>query len=142
VSSFSIFHWLIAIAVIGLPVALLVVAVFAIKSMFKPGLHEIANTWKGRTFLFAGLAVLVPLWLITLPLFAYLAHKSYKEGSPPGTPVVPPQAFNDSTTIDVPATPSSGASVASRIAELHALLQAGALTQDEFDQQKRKILTA
>ncbi|NEX63406.1 SHOCT domain-containing protein [Noviherbaspirillum galbum] len=131
-SHLSIWHWMIVLVLIGLPVALLL----GLGRLLKAGPDEVANTWKGRTFFYAALALLFPLWLITLPLFSYLAYRSYKAGRPASSTHASPIA----QVASVP--PSDARSVASQISELHELLKSGALTQDEFEEQKRKVLAA
>ncbi len=42
--------------------------------------HEEADTVKFSTILFVGIGLLLPLWPITLPLFFWLAWRSYRRG--------------------------------------------------------------
>lgn len=92
----------------------------------KPAVGEVANTFKFRTVVYIVLALVVPLWLITLPLFLYLAYKSYLAGdaSAPG-----PAAGN-----------GSSANVAAEIEALHRLVASGALTEAEFNAKKANLL--
>ena len=61
----------------------------------------------------------MPLWPITLPLFWYLAYLSYRRGVDP--------AVNNATPVQ-------------EIAEAQALLNSGAITQQEFDTIKARII--
>ena len=125
--SFSIWHWFnwfVMLALIGIPLLL----IFVLTKSY-PG--EVANTWKFRTVVLVIFAFIVPLWPVTLPLFLFLAYRSYKAGSLPEA---------DSKHL-APVSPfPSSTDKAQEIAALHDLLNKGALTQEEFEQQKRKIL--
>ena len=98
---------------------------------------EIANTWKFRTVVFVILACILPLWPISIPLFLYLAYRSYIAGRPvdateaPGASGVPQHVAEPYLS-----------NKARGIAELHELYSSGALTQDEFDAEKKKLLAA
>lgn len=87
----------------------------------------VADTFKFSTVVFIILGVIIPFWIVTLPLFWFLAYRSYKQGRPAD-----------------PAVDSAGAARASNaldeIQKLKTLLDAGAITQDEFEEQKRKLL--
>lgn len=74
--NFSFLHW---IVVLFFVFALAYVA-WRILLATKSRPDEIADTWKPRTAVFVILAVVVPLWILTLPLFLYLAYRSYVEG--------------------------------------------------------------
>lgn len=50
--------------------------------MFKPEPGEVAHTWKFRTVAFICLALVIPFWSISLPVFLYLAYRSYVSGGP------------------------------------------------------------
>lgn len=130
--SFSIWHWMILLIIVGV--------IFAIIKAVggggpRPG--EEANTWKLRTFVYVVLALILPLWLVTLPLFLWLAYRSYREGSPPVpvpiTPAGPPPVP------DFVRTASKGTMV-QQLADLEALRNRGALTEEEFASAKRKLL--
>lgn len=43
--------------------------------------EEKANTFKFSTIVYLVLGLILPLWPITLPLFWFLAYRSYKRGS-------------------------------------------------------------
>ena len=75
--NFSVFHWVIVllfVLVVAYGARLLILAT-------KPRSEDVANTWKFRTIVFVILAVVVPLWILTLPLFLYFAYRSYVEGT-------------------------------------------------------------
>lgn len=91
------------------------------KETFKNN-NEIPNTWKGRTVVYAVLAFIIPLWIITLPLFLYLAYKSYKEGG-----VKNKDKQNTSYTL-------------SDIKEAQILLKDKVIIQEEFDKIKTNAL--
>jgi len=94
---------------------------------------EVANTWKFRTVVFIILACFLPLWPITFPLFLYIAYKSYKSGTP--------ELFVSDVQVPLQVIESpSQQSKATEITKLHNLMQQGALTQEEFDQEKRRVL--
>ncbi|MDR0251116.1 MAG: SHOCT domain-containing protein [Burkholderiales bacterium] len=140
--SFSLWHWF----VVGTFLLLIVLIKGLLKSNSSSSENEIADTWKFRTVIFVILAFVIPFWLITLPLFLFLAYRSYKAGKPVGdiSAAANPQhnlQHESAFALDPPpAIPVSSPSKAQEIAELHKLLEQGALTQEEFDQEKRKIL--
>lgn len=103
---------------------------------------EIANTWKSRTVIFTVLAFVIPFWIVTIPLFFYLAYRSYKQGKLATAFTVNPAPKLDSAfSGEAPQEVTSKVfSRTSEIAELHRLFQQGALTQDEFDQEKGRLL--
>jgi hypothetical protein len=74
-----------------------------------------ANTVKGETIIFIVLALLVPLWPISLPIFGWLAYKSYKKGEPEGS----------NASLD-------------DVQKAKQLLDAGAISQADFDSIKSK----
>lgn len=90
--------------------------------------NEVANTFKFRTLVFIVLAIIIPLWLITLPLFLYLAYKSYAAGRPQVQGAEQPKPSN------------AQQHVASEIEALHKLLVSGALSEEEFQTQKDRLL--
>lgn len=126
--NFSIFHW----------VWLLVLAIGAyflfrlVVRVSKPQANEVANTFKFRTVVFLILAFAIPLWIITLPLFLFLAYRSYLAGDQA------PHSANQAA----PSPPPQGNSIAQEIAALHELLSKNAITEEEFNAQKRRILGA
>ena len=77
--------------------------------------QEQANTMKFSTIIFIILGVIIPLWPITLPLFWWLAYKSYKKGSEAGHSLTDLKSAKD-------------------------LLESGAINQAEFDAIKAKAL--
>ena len=75
-----------AIQLLGSPgdlgIALLVAFTGAAIVSLMRGRRQIANTWKFRTVVFILLAFAIPrLWIITIPLYLYLAYRSYKAGA-------------------------------------------------------------
>lgn len=78
---------------------------------------KVANTVKGETIIFMILALLVPLWPISLPLFGWLAYRSYKSGGP-----------------------GAGSSSLEELQRAKQLLDAGAISQGEFDHIKAQTL--
>lgn len=44
--------------------------------------HDVADTVKFSTILFIVIGLLLPLWPVTLPLFFWLAYRSYRKGGP------------------------------------------------------------
>lgn len=109
---------------------------FALRLLFrliKPKPDEVTNTVKFRTVIFIVLAFTIPLWLITLPLFLYLAYKSYIHGIPTeiaNTPLAAPSLKSNSME----------QSVAAEIEALHNLVKSGALSQSEFQDRKAILL--
>jgi hypothetical protein len=77
--------------------------------------QEIENTFKFTTVLFLIIGLILPLWPITLPLFFWLAYRSYKNGVPEKPPLSELKLAKD-------------------------LLESGAITQEEYDVIKQKIL--
>lgn len=124
---FSIFHWLIVLLILGVPILLIALIV----GVLKPQQNEIANTWKFRTFIHIGLAFLFSFLLITIPLFLYFAYRSYTAGS----------TFSSVTASSNPPSISS-TSKAEQIERLHNLLSSGALTQAEYEIEKSKVLNS
>jgi len=113
--------------------AVLILPLFFLVRALKPQADEIANTWKFRTVVFTIIAFVIPLWLITLPLFLYLAYRSYVAGT----------AASSTGSSAAPSVASaSPASKAQEISALHALLSSGALTQEEFDVEKKQLLSS
>lgn len=43
---------------------------------------DVENTVKFSTVLFIGIGLLLPLWPISLPIFFWLAYRSYRRGGP------------------------------------------------------------
>lgn len=77
---------------------------------------------------------MIPFWLITLPLFLYLAYRSYKAGEDT-LPISQTSSHNSKGTSHT--TPISKAE---QLTTLYELLKSGALTQEEYDSEKHKIL--
>ncbi|MDR2212745.1 MAG: SHOCT domain-containing protein [Pseudomonadales bacterium] len=93
--------------------------------IFKPAPDEVANTFKPRTVVFIILGLIIPVWIITLPLFWYFAYKSYIAG-------------------ELQEQPSSGLPPSLKVVEeietLHTLFINGALSEAEFQAQKARLL--
>lgn len=117
--SFGAFHLLVLLGFVAL--VIWVVRLLMRSSTARP--DEVANTWKFRTVVFVVLAFVVPLWIVTFPLFLFLAYRSYVAGKP-----------------SAGAAQANTATRSEEIGALHALLQKGALSQDEFEAEKRKLL--
>lgn len=130
--SFSVWHWMILLIIVGIIFAI-------IKALTgggpRPG--EEANTWKLRTFVYVVLALILPLWLVTLPLFLWLAYRSYRDGSPPIPPV---QTASGPPPVPENVRASQGGSMVQQLADLEALRNRGSLTEEEFASAKRKLL--
>lgn len=77
--------------------------------------QEQANTIKFSTVIFIILGIIIPIWPITLPVFWWMAYKSYKKGSEAGHSLTDLKNAKD-------------------------LLEAGAINQKEFDAIKVKAL--
>jgi hypothetical protein len=77
--------------------------------------RKVANTVKGETIILIILALLVPLWPISLPLFGWLAYRSYKSGE------------------------SEGGSL-EELQRAKQLLDAGAISQSDFERVKTQTL--
>jgi hypothetical protein len=131
-TSFSILHWIIFFVIIGIPLLLVFGALRA--GVGRPG--EKINTWKFRTIVFIILAVIIPAWPISIPLFLYLAFNSYKAGEI--ATGLSTQFSEGQQTVLQPIRQSK----ADEITALHQLLKSGALTQDEYDAEKSKVLGA
>lgn len=87
---------------------------------------EKANTFKFRSVVYILIAVFGFMTIFGAIIFAYLAYRSYHAGIPADQPAFQP----------VP-TPVSNAQA---LGELHKLLSSGAITQEEYDVQKKKLL--
>lgn len=77
--------------------------------------QEQANTIKFSTVIFIILGIIIPIWPITLPIFWWLAYKSYKKGSEAGHSLADLKSAKE-------------------------LLETGAISQKEFDAIKAKTL--
>ena len=81
------------------------------------------NTFGFSTIAFIILGLIVPFWPISLPLFWYLAYRSYKSGSDPLA-----KSFQSSPPL-------------AELKDAQDLLDRGTITQDEFDRIKANILS-
>lgn len=68
-----------------LSAAFVLLVLHLLRAVFRPEPGEVARSWKFRTVVWIGLALIVPLWPVTFPLFLWLAHRSYLAGSPRST---------------------------------------------------------
>lgn len=92
------------------------------------------DTVKISTIVFFVLGLIIPLWVITLPICWFLAYRSFKSGD--GSPVSKPQvALQREIVIE-----EQGPSKFDNIEKLKSLLDSGALTEEEFLSEKSKIL--
>lgn len=121
-SNFSFMHWLIVLVILGVPILLIALVV----GVLKPQPNEVARTWKFRTVVYLFFALLTSFLVVTIPIFLYLAYRSYQNGSTGAVPqpanVSPPSNLEE-------------------LERLHALVKSGALTQEEYETEKRKVLT-
>jgi uncharacterized membrane protein len=85
---------------------------------------EVSDTFKFRTIVYLVLGVFICWTIIGLFFFLALAYFSYKAGKP-----IKPVLIQASA-------PSS----AKELAELHQLLSVGAITKEEYESQKQKLL--
>jgi H+/gluconate symporter-like permease len=108
----------------------IILAIFLLFRVTKPTTGEVANTFKFRTVIFIILAFAIPFWIITLPLFLYLAYKSYAAGTPQ------PQI----TEQFMPKASAQTRNVAAEIEALHKLVASGALSEAEFQTEKTRLL--
>ncbi len=74
------------------------------------------NTVDIKTIMFLILGLIVPMWPISLPLFWFLAYRAYKKG------VAPPPSLSE-------------------LADAQRLLDAGVISQDEFDNVRSEVLS-
>ncbi|WP_417499799.1 SHOCT domain-containing protein [Methylophaga sp.] len=89
------------------------------------------NSVKVSTVVYFILGLIVPFWLITLPLFWFLAYQSFKSGL--GTPL-----SKQTSNTTKQATSYSRLDELKKLKELH---NSGALTDDEFASEKAKIMS-
>lgn len=85
---------------------------------------EVANTLKPSTIIFIILALILPLWPITLPLFLWLAHKSYKGGEVIAYKV---EGQANNRSLD-------------ELDTARKLLDAGTISREEFDRIKEQTI--
>ena len=84
-----------------------------------------SDAHKFKAILFVILGLVVPLWPISLPLFFYLAYRTYTSA---GAPKVPAHAS------------PNRANFAEELVSWKRLLDDGTITQAEFEQQKQRLL--
>lgn len=78
-----------------------------------------ANTFKFSTIVFLILGLIIPLWPISLPIFWYLAYKSYSSG-------IVKEDHTSTGNLD-------------ELKKLKELLDLGVISQEEFDAKKRTL---
>lgn len=96
-----------------------------------------SETVKLLTVMFFVLGLIIPLWIITLPLFWFLAYRDYK--SPNGKPLFsnPSAVPTENIKTNKPVTPIQNFEA---LEKLNDLKEKGILTEDEFTQEKGKLL--
>ncbi|MFT7412577.1 MAG: hypothetical protein ACI9J4_000939 [Paraglaciecola sp.] len=99
-----------------------------------------SETVKLLTFVYFVLGLIIPLWLITLPLFWFLAYRDYK--SPNGKPLFPNQPMVPAQPVKVTSQTVTPSQNFETLEKLNDLKEKGILTEDEFNQQKSKILNS
>lgn len=92
------------------------------------------DTIKISTVVFFVLGLIVPFWIVTLPLCWFMAYRTFKSGG--GTPIVK----NTSIPSMKELVGHKEGSKLENIEKLKALLDSGALTEEEFKAEKAKIL--
>jgi hypothetical protein len=78
--------------------------------------YQEADSIKFSTVLFIAIGLLLPLWPITLPLFFWLAYRSYRKGGPADVSLY-------------------------ELQKAKALLDTGGITQGEYDAIKARART-
>jgi hypothetical protein len=73
---------LLSLAFLVALIVLMAVVLRFFMSVFRSEPGELACTWKFRTVIYLLMAIAVPLWPLTFPLFAFFAYRSYREGLP------------------------------------------------------------
>ncbi len=114
---FSTFRWMIVFCIAAVP--LLIIALVA--DMLRRRQDQVKNTWKLRTFFYVGFAVALVSAIYTVPLFLFLAYRSYIAGVAP-LPIVPYRNRTD------------------EINRLQASLFNGEITQAEFSVAVKNVL--
>jgi len=91
------------------------------------------DTIKISTVVFFVLGLIIPLWIITLPLFWFISYKTFKSGQ--GTPIIKNDSIKSKVIYE-----HSNNSKFDDIEKIKTLLDSGALTESEFESEKAKIL--
>lgn len=105
----------------------------------EPILYGNENTFKFSTIIYIILGLIVPLWIVTLPLFWWFAYQSYKDGS--GTPLPSPTEAN-SNALDTISSPEVVKIYSyDDLEKIKDLMDKGIITEEEFEMEKKKILS-
>ncbi|WP_417505024.1 SHOCT domain-containing protein [Marinomonas gallaica] len=99
-------------------------------------IEDNSETVKLLTFGYFILGLIIPFWIITLPLFWFLAYRDYK--SPNGKPLFSNQPTAPAQTAKV-VTPTQNFEA---LEKLNELKEKGILTEDEYNREKSKILNS
>jgi len=91
------------------------------------------DTIKISTVVFFVLGLIIPLWIITLPLFWFISYRTFKSGQ--GTPIIKNDSIKSKVIYE-----HSNNSKFDDIEKIKTLLDSGALTESEFETEKAKIL--
>jgi len=91
------------------------------------------DTIKISTVVFFVLGLIIPLWIITLPLFWFISYRTFKSGQ--GTPIIKNDSIKSKVIYE-----HSNNSKFDDIEKIKTLLDSGALTESEFESEKAKIL--
>lgn len=91
------------------------------------------DTVKISTIVFFVLGLIIPIWIVTLPLCWFISYRTFKSGE--GTPI----SKNESTKRTVTHEQNNNSKF-DDLAKIKALLDSGALTEAEFEAEKAKIL--
>ncbi len=93
------------------------------------------DTIKISTVVCFVLGLIVPFWIFTLPLFWFVAYKTFKSGE--GTTIIKSESIK---TKDKLGNGNSHNSKFDNLEKIKELLDSGVLTKSEFDTEKAKIL--
>jgi len=91
------------------------------------------DTIKISTVVFFVLGLIIPFWIITLPLFWFISYRTFKSGD--GTPISKNESIKEKV---IP--PFSNSSKFDDLEKIKALFDSAALTEAEFESEKVKIL--
>jgi len=90
---------------------------------------RMAYTFKFSTVVWLLLGLIVPFWIITLPLFWFFAYLSYSSGVNPNLIPKSPAIEPAPTNLD-------------ELKKLKQLLDSGAITNEEFENEKKALLSS
>lgn len=106
------------------------------KGVSEDGVTGNEDSIKFSTVVFFVLGLIIPFWIITLPLCWFIAYRTFKSGD--GTPINKAEAESNKQSIF--ARKTSPDSKFENIEKLKLLLDSGALTEEEYKVEKAKIL--